>query len=271
MKENQLKLNLRENAFDYLAASLEYVHREKSQKSRVVWKFALLNLTFAIELFLKARLQKENYLLVYENLEKFKPITRETKTVSSNVLVERVKFILGPDFDKGRLRLAQTIRNQMLHYDVKLEFPTVYHDYANLLNFATDFFNKELREDEEDELQDHLPNELVMELRDLTAAFSTEIVYYNQIFMPVHQQRFIEDEQQHTILLVGTEKYTRIPYGAIEEDQNASSHSTSEPCHDCYVRAGQIHVLGCIMETCPKCKHQMISCVCGEGLPIYGN
>jgi len=33
-------------------------------------------------------------------------------------------------------------------------------------------------------------------------------------------------------------------------------------CHDCGVKEGQLHLLGCDMESCPFCGHQLISCDC---------
>lgn len=42
-------------------------------------------------------------------------------------------------------------------------------------------------------------------------------------------------------------------------------------CHDCGVKEGQLHKLGCDMEQCPKCDGQLISCGCFpnfENLPF---
>jgi hypothetical protein len=36
----------------------------------------------------------------------------------------------------------------------------------------------------------------------------------------------------------------------------------NKTCHDCGAPVGYIHELGCDMETCPKCKGQLISCGC---------
>ena len=33
-------------------------------------------------------------------------------------------------------------------------------------------------------------------------------------------------------------------------------------CHDCGAKEGQLHTLGCDMERCPFCGHQLISCDC---------
>ena len=54
----------------------------------------------------------------------------------------------------------------------------------------------------------------------------------------------------------------------------------SKTCHDCGVKEGQIHELGCDMERCPFCSYQLISCNCcyeqlgidcSEGTDVYYN
>ena len=112
-----VQLNLLENAYDYLNSAIEYVVKAKTTGSQKAWKFAILNIALCIELLVKERLRQEHELLIYANLDKYKPITRATKTVSWNVMVERVKYILGDEFNKidaGRLELAQNLRNQMI-------------------------------------------------------------------------------------------------------------------------------------------------------------
>ena len=38
--------------------------------------------------------------------------------------------------------------------------------------------------------------------------------------------------------------------------------SDEKRCHDCGVKIGEFHKLGCDMEECPFCHHQLISCDC---------
>ncbi len=82
--------------------------------------------------------------------------------------------------------------------------------------------------------------------------------------------------------------YARIPYGdprettlpipedapmemvrAIQEQNRAMRAldgliEASETCHDCGVRRGAAHHLGCDVERCLRCRHQLIGCACQE-------
>jgi len=264
MTFNKLKLNLLENSYDYLSTSLEYVVKARKEKSQIAWKFALLNLVFAIELLLKERLRKENPLFIYADIDRYKPITRETKTVSWSVLIERNKYLLGQkfiDLDSGRLQLAQSLRNQMLHYDVELEFPSIYHNYSNLLNFYTDFFNSEISLSESDTLHKHVPSNLWKEEDDISDAFIENVVYFNDIFMTAELKEEILNEQSKKTIILDGQIYKRIPFGSPLEGLSIDSNLIS-PCHDCSVITSQIHLLGCDMERCPRCGRQLISCSC---------
>ena len=39
-------------------------------------------------------------------------------------------------------------------------------------------------------------------------------------------------------------------------------HYEESSCGDCGVKYGQLHVIGCDMEHCPRCNGQVISCDC---------
>lgn len=67
------------------------------------------------------------------------------------------------------------------------------------------------------------------------------------------QREIMKAQYQLTYELNGT-SYPRIPY------------SGSDPCRDCAVQSGMLHVPGCCLERCACCKEgQAISCGCREG------
>ncbi|MBC7877872.1 MAG: hypothetical protein H7Y59_11955 [Anaerolineales bacterium] len=263
-EKSKLQLNLLENAYDYLNSSLEYVVRAKTTDAQRLWKFAILHIAFCIELMLKERLRRAHELLIYATIDKFKPITRETKTAPWNIIVERIKYVMGNRFeeiDAGRLALAQRLRNQILHYDVELEFPTVYQDFSNLLNLVREL-HKEIRESEEETLHQHVDHELLEEESALSEAFIEDIVHFNGIFMSKELRDDILDEQKQVKLLIDGEEYFRITFGSTDEWIDIDTNYSIYPCHDCAVIKGQIHLLGCDMERCPRCKEQLLSCGC---------
>lgn len=264
-KEEILKLNILENAIDYLNCAIEFLSKSKNDKSQHASKFALINIAISVELFLKERLRREHPLFVYSSNNKFRPITRETKTVSWDILIERLQYILDGKFakmDSGRLKLAQSLRNQMIHYDVELKHPQVYHDFANILNFIVRFYEEYLTTNKDDSLKNKIDENLWWEVDELYGVFERDIVYYNYQFLNLDIVEYIESFQKITKVLSNGKIYDRIRYGSpLEWDESDLSYAEYN-CHDCGVIKGQFHTENCDMERCPICLGQYISCGC---------
>jgi len=257
------KLNILENAFDFLNCSIGYVIDAKRTGNQIFWKHALLNISFSIELILKKRLRKEYPLLIYENINKYRPISSDTKTVEWDSLISRCKYVIGESefqsMNSGRIDLARKYRNQIIHYHTHLEFPTVYYDFANLINFIRLFYENQLQINDKDYLYNHLNIEFRTENNELVSAFAEECVYYNDTFMTQELKNEIIKQQEIKHLIIGGKKYKRIPYGDQKEfEKYGIAPDYSLNCHDCSVKKGQIHLDGCDMEKCPKCGEQLL-------------
>ncbi|MCX6112564.1 MAG: hypothetical protein NTY22_04660 [Proteobacteria bacterium] len=274
--QNTLKFNLLQNAFDYLNCSLEFVIKAKKTGENRSWKFALINISVAIELLLKERLRSENALLLYNDINTFKPITRDSKTVSFSTAIERLRFIDDStlkNIDRGRLSSAQKLRNQMIHYDVELKIPEAYQEYANLFNFVEEFFICFMKTncDVEEYLQQHINKELWEEEKILNEYFLEEFTCFEGEITHKENKVGVEEAQEYpkVILKDGT-KYDRIRYGDeyLHTPYTYPQDYATHLCHDCLTKKGWFHLVRCDMEVCPKCKTQLISCGC---LPEYNS
>jgi hypothetical protein len=245
----QFQMDLRENAYDFVNESLRAAKRA-DHRARA-WKFAIVHIVQAIELLLKERLRQEHAVLVWENVD------RPKHTVSLMVAVGRITGALGIQLTTRELHAiekARRWRDLMIHYEFDVQVPEVKAIYARLFEFVTAFHAAHLG----GELHDHIEPELWEKEAELIDFFHAEFVQYHGTQVHKTIPREIIEAQEIVHYTVDGEQFPRIAYGSEDHWQPDWLHA----CGDCSVLPGQLHLLGCDIEQCPRCRQQALSCGC---------
>lgn len=257
------KLNLLENAIDYLNASLAAFILARTRSDAKQYKYAITNIVISIELFMKEMLKREHPLLVIADLDRTNPKDPQPKTVSWAAAIKRLTLIHGDSFtdlDGGRLHLAQTLRNRMLHYDVDLSIEQTTRDYANLLDYVKQLYQSHLEQHTNRPLEKVIYPENWTEEEAIQKLFGSQFTHYKGHII---YREFLE-EQKLSHIVLGGQLYERIPYGQepdFQEEPDTTGYYSSY-CHDCDAIPGLFHSIGCDVEVCPKCRKQLLSCTC---------
>ena len=152
---HDLKLTLLENSHSFLCEAL--TKAVAAEKEPTQWKFAIFNLTQAIELSLKERLRREHPLLIFQDVDK-----RE-QTVSLRNAVPRLRdgcqLPLSQD-DVDTINSAAKWRNQIVHSEFSLNTAEVKPAFAKLTGFIADFHGRFL----DDKLKEAIPEKLWLEV-----------------------------------------------------------------------------------------------------------
>jgi len=248
-----IKMTLLENAYDFLNESLRAASRAESEPH--AWKFAVLNVVQAIEVLLKARLQAEHPLLIYENVDK------RSRTVSLSLAMRRIAEASRIPLTSRELRTvrkASQWRDQIIHFEFEMQPYQVEAVYSQLFEFATRFHN-----DHTDfgELHSKIERKLWAKEAELIEFFRREIVLYNGIEVSRAWPAEVMAAQTETIIELHETESARLRRG----DDWPSRDGTF--CHDCGIPDGLLHDFGCDVEPCPRCFGQLITCGClwGEG------
>ncbi len=257
----QFEMDLRENAYDFVNESLRAAQRADAVAR--AWKFAIVHIVQAIELLLKERLRQEHAVLVWENVDKQK------HTVSLTLAVSRITGALGIQLSSRELSAiekARRWRDLMIHYEFELQVQEAKAIYARLFEFVTAFHTQHLG----GELHAHVSAELWAKEAELMDFFREEFVTYNGTEVHKTIPRQIIEAQTIRHYTVEGQRFSRIPYGAEDHWQA----DWLESCGDCGVRAEQLHLVGCDIEQCPRCRQQALSCGClyaesPEKVPIF--
>lgn len=144
----KLKLSLVENAIDFIKSAVHFSKTDNPSH----WKYALLHLASAIELIMKAILEKEHWSLLFEDvdtaaIEKLK--TGDFKSVSYDTAINRIKRILGKPINKDEkyLQRIRELRNRIMHFSVEININELRSLIARGLNIFIRFY-KEIEEED---------------------------------------------------------------------------------------------------------------------------
>ena len=153
------RIRLLDNANDFVREALAKALLAEQDPAH--WKYAIIHLTQAIELFLKERLRKEHPILVFSNVD------RPKHTVTLEGAISRLAEISGVVLtreDRTAIRIAYDLRNNITHYEFVLSETEVKAAFATLLGFAQTFGKREL----DNELDVVLPGQLWREALKIT-------------------------------------------------------------------------------------------------------
>lgn len=242
---------LLENAHDFLNESLRCSALADEEPRE--WKFAVLHVVQAIELLLKARLEAEHPVLVFEDVD------RRRRAVSMTQAVDRIVNVAGirlSSREQRSIRKARGWRDAIVHHSFEMSAYEVESVYVQLFEFLVRFHDEHTAFGT---LHSYVRPELWWREAELFEFFKREFVVYDGRTMIRHWPSEIVAAQELKAIELYASEYARIAYG----DEPGYDHALiREECHDCGVKIGELHVPNCDVENCPRCFGQIITCGC---------
>lgn len=147
MSDVRVKFTLLQNGLDFILSAVKYIASEPSDSDL---KYAVLHLTSGIELIFKERLYKENWKLIFENINKAdeqKLKEGDFTSISFKCAIKRIEKNCGIELDehvKKDLEKIRNIRNKILHFEFETSVVVMKSLCSRTLNFLYDFIHEEL-------------------------------------------------------------------------------------------------------------------------------
>ena len=160
-EQQKLIIKLEENAMDSLVRGIEYklYGRRKSD-----WKYIVLHVFHAVELFLKARLAKHDEKLIYSNrknghtvscIEAIERLVKEVNIPLGSYVELKLKGKQEPQYQlAGELEKLRQARNDIEHKEASLSEEVVNNFLGVAFRFLDDFVSRELGLSLSDELEE---------------------------------------------------------------------------------------------------------------------
>jgi len=156
MDRNDFVISLEENAMDSLKHGIEHYISNQCVSDL---KYAIIHISHAVELFLKARIVKEHQLLIYSKPE---IVGDDAKTVDFYTLLKRLKAanVNLNDDTLCELTDLQKYRNRIQHYHISADYNTIKNIIGKGLRFLETFLKVELDMILKDEVDEMIYNAL---------------------------------------------------------------------------------------------------------------
>jgi len=147
-----IKYTLIENGLDFLLSSIEDFPLDKNKPdiAKKKLKYSLLHLSASLELFFKKRLEKENWVYIFDDMnkaDKTKFGNRDFKSVDLETAIQRLDKISGVQIstsDKTMLNHFRRKRNKLEHYDFEDTITALENDIIKVVRIVVTFISNNL-------------------------------------------------------------------------------------------------------------------------------
>ena len=277
----ELKLNLRNNSFDYIINSIDIYekstihgdHHLTTYYEKLKLKLSFILLCQSYELLLKSILFDEQENLIYTNidLEWFD----NANTVSFLSAINNFTNYKINEHDKRILKKCNNIRNDFIHYQVNIHFAHLRQEFLNLFilydKLHTHFYGPYIKisylEDFKLEKQLNAKKKNILNDNNFTIFRGKDFL---KEYLPEYKEVISNNKQYDYYIATDGKKYKRVKMGdedtflkSIDKYDYLSELYEREYCHDCLAQKGEYHVFEyCDLEVCPACGGQILTCGC---------
>ncbi|WP_328324406.1 hypothetical protein OHA70_33225 [Kribbella sp. NBC_00382] len=243
---------LLESAYGFVEHSLQEADAATNEPKR--WRFAIIDIATAVELFLKERLRREHAILIYTKVDE-----GSGHTVSMDIAIKRLRVcnVKFDEDDLARLKRSRDIRNSIIHFSTQATSEQLRAAFIDLFEFAHVLHGQELGE----ELHDEIDQAYWSAEAAFMEEFKREYVLYHGEMVHREWPSQLVDAQYFTHVRIDGEPFQRIPFGDTRE---GGQSLPTRPCHDCAALVGQFHGPLCDSEYCPKCGGQALMEDCAD-------
>jgi hypothetical protein len=143
--ERKIEFDLLSNAIDSLHHAIDHLAPPGAKAEANDFKRAILDVSHAVELLLKERLQREHPALIWRSVEKYPSL--DAQTVSVDEAIARLDSICSvkiSDEDRAAINASKRLRNSIQHFRISVTEKETKIVIGKMLAFILDFSENEL-------------------------------------------------------------------------------------------------------------------------------